>query len=147
MNDLSTAVSLQSFAPIWVATRPDRRRIKVCGTHLMTEPDLRDIAPASSGHCVVCREPVTPSRHAVERWLQRVKPGTPESAGLAIIEFASDAVTADSPPRWVSTLDAAIEVVLNDRRPGVALLKKRRPGQDPIIVTIITEDLETGRRR
>lgn len=97
----------------------------------------------------MCGEVCSPSGHAIKRWLERVKPGTVEEAANAIQEFAADAVTAGSPPRWLrAKLEGGVEVLENDRRPGVLLLKKRhRRGRQPVIITVITTEsfAETGR--
>ncbi|MHB8689322.1 MAG: hypothetical protein ACYDB4_19375 [Candidatus Dormibacteraceae bacterium] len=80
------------------------------------------------------------SRHAVERWQRRVRPGTAQQAAAGILDFVGDCHTAEAAPTWMRTpVPKDVEVLLNDRRPTVALVKRVERSR-PAIVTVLTTE-------
>jgi hypothetical protein len=127
---------------LWLATRRSER-IRVCGHHLLADPDLINATPADGGRCAQCSEVVLPTRHAVDRWLLRVGGRTATEAGIMMLEFVRTAFTATSTPKWLRTpLDDKSELLLNVRWSEVGLVKRRSiRGADfdcAIIATVLT---------
>lgn len=128
--------------PIWVAKRANGTVVKLCAEHLMRDVTLSDAAPAAEGSCAFCSEPVSPTRHAVERWLSRVGGASATEAGMAILNFCAHAYTPDPAPAWVGHLRDEGELLMNIRYDGVCLVKRRgtRGGgfATSIISTVLT---------
>jgi hypothetical protein len=135
---LAAVDTVDDVSPIWLAKRPDGRgEVLVCATHLMKDSGLSNAAPAAEGSCCVfCTELVSPTRHAVDRWLKRVGGRNATEAGLMIMEFAAKAFTPAITPAWIEGEATADELLLNLRYDGVALLKRR--SRDPAVMSIVT---------
>jgi hypothetical protein len=128
--------------PIWTARRPNGTSVKLCATHLMSDVTLSDAAPADEGSCAFCSELVSPTRHAVERWLERVGGDSATSAGMAILDFCAHAYTPSTAPAWVKHPITEGELLMNIRYDGVCLVKRhgtRGAGfATSIIATVLT---------
>jgi hypothetical protein len=125
---------------VWLAKRPNGSEIRVCATHLMSDSGLSNAAPAAEGSCAFCSELVSPTRHAVDRWLERVGGRSASEAGLQILEFASRAFTPATTPKWIAHSVGGDVLLLNARYAGIALVKRRstRDPAVPLIVTVLT---------